>query len=148
MTALTPAEKETALAVYREWVQPSEWEKNPIQTNPFWKTTTPLQVVTAAFNSIFDQLDDPLARADYRKHLNEQAKDVYNEYDFPSDGGQFLRVPGSRDLIKLGTSYTDQYKLDRAIYEILRVGLASGPPKGGRRRKSKRRSRKTRRRYT
>jgi hypothetical protein len=124
MAALTPAEKQIALKVYQQWIPPSKEHGFGFQTDPFWDTTTPLRVVTTAFNSIYRDRDlsDPIARAVYRNQLDAEADDDYNEHDsFPDN--PIMRLLGSGDLLKLGAPQSDQDKLDRAIFEILRVGV-------------------------
>ena len=122
MAALTPAEKQIALTVYQQWIPPSKEHGFGFQTDPFWETTTPRQVVKDAFDNIRLQLYDVIARAVYRNRLADAADDDYNEYDsFPDN--PIMRLLGSGDLLKLNAPQSDQDMLDRAIFEILRQGV-------------------------
>ena len=126
MAALTPAEKQIALTVYQQWIPPSKEHGFGFQTDPFWEKTTPLQVVRDAFDNIRLQLYDVIARAGYRNRLADAADDDYNEYDsFPDN--PIMRLLGDGALIRHGAPQSDQDKLDRAIFEILRVGAPAAP---------------------
>jgi len=132
MAALTPAERQSAIALYKQWIPPTREDGEADQLHPFWETTSPLQVVKAAFSRIFGQLTDVLARAEYRNDLADEEY-LLNRYDDPR--AIEITVPlGDGDLLDLGAPQSDQDKLDRAIFEILRAGFsdldADHPPNG------------------
>jgi hypothetical protein len=133
MAALTPAERQKAIALYKQWIPPTGADGEAEQLHPFWETTSPIQVVTAAFNSIFGQLSDVRARAEYREELADESHEILNQYDDPR--AIEITVPlGDGDLLVFGAPQADQDKLDRAIFEILRAGFsdldADHPPNG------------------
>ena len=122
MAALTPAEKQIALAMYQEWIPPSEEHGIGFQTNPFWENTTPIKVLEAAARAIAGQVAEPVALFHLENDIAAVEWDINNPYDNP--GAAPL---GDGALIRHGAPQSDQDKLDRAIFEILRVGAPAAP---------------------
>jgi hypothetical protein len=126
MAALTPAEKQIALAMYQEWIPPSEEHGIGFQTNPFWENTTPIKVLEAAATRIAGQVAEPVALFHLENDIAAVEWDINNPYDsFPDN--PIMRLLGDGALIRHGAPQSDQDKLDRAIFEILRVGAPAAP---------------------
>lgn len=120
MAALTPAEKQIALNIYKRWLPPTEYGPAD-QTDPFWKKTTPNRVLDTAADRIFSQVADRTGLNRLRDSLETEGWTINSSFDNP--GG----LLGDGLLIRYGAPQADQDKFDRAIFEILRV-RAPDPP--------------------
>jgi hypothetical protein len=120
MAALTPAEKQIALNIYKRWLPPTEYGPAD-QTDPFWKKTTPNRVLDTAADRIFSQVAHRAGLNRLRDSLETEGWTINSSFDNP--GG----LLGDGLLIRYGAPQADQDKFDRAIFEILRV-RAPDPP--------------------